>query len=80
MSALAVRYGLTRPLRRVESIAEAQAIWNRMRDQAMEQGLGRKDLPVLTVLDLETAEPVVRISWNGRAWRPDGTEHVEGTP
>lgn len=67
---LAVRFGNSRRVAAVGSILEAVQAWERLRD---ENDLGASRSPKVTVIDGSGAF-VCSISYNGRAWLPDGSE------
>lgn len=64
---LALRFGRSRNVRAVASIAEAQKLWVAYRD---EFNLGGSESPKVTVVRLDTGKMVAEISYNGRAWKP----------
>lgn len=69
---LALRFGRSKSVIAVDSIKEASDAWCRLRD---ERNLGASESPAsITVVDTATGKTVARISYNGRAWAPDGTE------
>lgn len=53
----------------VASIEEAQAIWDKIRDEAMAQGLGNSDMAHDPILTDDKGKAIGWISWNGKAWK-----------
>jgi hypothetical protein len=70
-STLALRFGKSRAVIAVASIAEASEKWCAYRD---ERGLGASESPRVTVIDTATGQTVAHISYNGRAWDDNDKE------
>lgn len=70
-NSLALRFGKSRAVIAVASIADASAKWGTYRDA---HGLGASESPRVTVIDTYTGQTVAQISYNGRAWDKNGQE------
>lgn len=68
---LAVQFNNSTNVVGVDTIAEAQAFWRRM---LVCNDWGASDAPSVRVINVETGEPIARISYNGRAWDMQGKE------